>query len=104
MLRTTIALSVTALLSACAATGFSGSAYNPAGRIDLKASTKTVEECAAAVRSASTATDGAALGQVVPGRGTPEQGMVGLCAGPDGRSYFIFANEIRPGPTIMFER
>lgn len=100
-----IAVSAGLLAGACATAGYSGSAYISAGRVDLRETTKTVEECAQNVRDATKRPDTASLGQVVQTqRPPPGTGVMGICAGPDGRMYFITATEIQPGPTVKFER
>ncbi len=101
-----IAISAGLLAAGCASSaGYSGSAYISAGRVDLRQTTKTVEECARNVRDATKRPDTTSLGQVVQTPGPPPgTGVMGICAGPDGRTYFITQTEIQAGPTMMFER
>lgn len=100
-----IAISAGLLAGACASAGYSGSAYLTAGRVDLRETTKTVEECAQNVRDATKRPDAASLGQLVQTQSPPPgNGIIGVCGGPDGRMYFVTPTEIQPGPTVIFER
>jgi hypothetical protein len=103
-MRRLLAVTLVLTSAGCAATGYSGSAYLTAGRLDLKERTPTLEACAEAVRTATKIPDPSHLGQFVMRDGVPEGDMIGICGGPDGRMYFITPTEIQPGPTVIFER
>lgn len=93
------------LATACATQGYSGSAYITAGRVDLRETTKTVEECAENVRNATKRPDAASLGQLVQTQSPPPgNGIIGVCGNPEGLMYFITSTEIQPGPVILMER
>ena len=111
MRRWVIVIAAGFLVSACSSTGasflpqgYSASAWITAGRLDFKDPLPTLDACAEAVRNATKIPDPSHLGRIAQDPGVNRGDALGICGGPDGRMYLVGLTEIRPGPTIIFER